>query len=243
MSQPNNPFLDILQQKMSNSGTLPTRPSDNSKGNSGGGGWSILKILGIIFLIIILIILFILVIWALTVAYRAQSEALGNTGQPGPPGQNGLQGPLGPPGPPGTFYFIGLGSVNGIYTGGCIKVPNDNKITIPCTDNGFLTFDKRLPDNGKITDNTGIINIGQDGVYIVYATLDLNINDPLNPVIVRVFKNNVIFGYYEYYQSGSQSFTFVNNYKLGDQIRIGVCSEADNNELITHGSFVSILGS
>lgn len=243
MAEPNNPFQIIMQEKLS-SGRAPTRISDNSKSN--GGGWSILKILGIIFLVIALIILFILVIWALTVAYRAQSEALNNAGQQcaqGQPGQNGQQGPMGPPGPPGTFYFIGLGSVNGIYTGGCIKVPNDNKITIPCTDNGFLTFDKRLPDNGKITDNTGIINIGQDGVYVVYATLDLNINDPTNPVIVRVYKNNIIFGYYEYYQSGSQSFTFANNYKLGDQIRIGVCSEADNNELITHGSFVSILGS
>lgn len=240
MADANNPFQLIMQEKLNARAPVPVKSDTES------GGWRILRILGIVFLILFLIILLGLVIWALTVAYRAKSEveSIGpNQCQQGPPGQNGSQGPMGPAGPPGTFYFVGLGSVSGIYTGGCIKVPNENKITIPCTDNGFLVFDKRLPDSGKITDNMGTINIGQDGVYVVYATLDLHLNDTCKPVIVRVYKNNIIFGYYEFYQSGSQSFTFANNYKLGDQIRISVCSEADNNELITHGSFVSILGS
>lgn len=241
MADPNNPFRLIMQEKM-NAAKSPITTSNSQESS----GWRILRIIGIIFLILFLIILLILVIWALSVAYRAKSEAESiqtNTCTPGAPGQNGQQGPMGPPGPPGTFYFVGLGTVSGIYTGGCIKVANENKITIPCTDSGFLVFDKKLPDTGKISDNMGTISIGQDGVYVFYATLDLHLNDNSKPVIVRVYKNNVIFGYYEFYQSGSQSFTFANNYSMGDQVRISVCSEADNNELITHGSFVSILGS
>lgn len=242
MADPNNPFQIIMQEKMNaNRSTAP-----KTSGDSNSGGWSVWKILGIAFLILILVILLILIIWALSVAYKAKSEAesAANSvcGQ-GQPGQNGQPGPMGPPGPPGSFYFVGLGSVSGIYTEGCIKVANDNLINIPCTDTGFLVFDKKLPDSGKITDDRGTITIGQDGVYVVYATLDLNINDEDNPVIVRVYRNNIIFGYYEFYQSGSQSFTFANNYKLGDQIRIGIGSEATNNQLVTYGSFVSILGS
>jgi hypothetical protein len=239
MSDPNNPFQIIMQEKM-RAGRSPLQLMPEK-----GEGWSILKIVGIIVLVLAGLILLGLSIWSLTVAYNAKSEAqsaLNNSCSQGPPGQNGSPGPMGPQGQPGTFYFVGLGSVSGIYTGGCVKVPNENVITIPCTDTGYLVFDKRLPDSGKISDNEGTITVGQDGVYVVFATLDLDMNDSTNPVIVRVYKNNVIFGYYEFYQSGSQSFTFSNNYKLGDQIKIGICSEADNNQLVTHGSFVSILG-
>jgi hypothetical protein len=238
MSEP-NPFQVIMQEKLN-----ATRSPIATKSDQDSSGWRILKIIGIIVLILFLIILLALVIWALSIAYKAKSEAETQSScQQGTPGATGQQGPMGPPGPPGTFYFVGLGTVSGIYTAGCIKMGNENKITIPCTDGGYLVFDKRLPDAGKITDNLGTITIGQDGVYVVYATLDLLMNDSSKPVIVRVYKNNVIFGYYEFVNSGSQSFTFANNYKLGDQIRISVVSEADNNELITHGSFVSILGS
>ena len=237
MSDPNNPFQIIMQEKMRNARS-PLLPEKKE-------GWGVLRIIGIILLILLLLLLLGLSIWALTVAYSAKREAesaSNNSCTQGPPGQSGSQGPMGPQGQPGTFYFVGLGSVSGIYTSGCIKVPNENVITIPCTDIGYLVFDKRLPDNGKISDNEGTITVGQDGVYVVFTTLDLNINDSTNPVIVRVYKNNILFGYYEFLQSGSQSFTFSNNYKLGDQIKIGIVSEADNNQLITHGSFVNILG-
>jgi hypothetical protein len=238
MSEANNPFQIIMQEKLNSAKTVKT--------SQDSGVWRILKIIGIILLVLLLLLLLGLAIWALSIAYSAKSEAdqaIRQAGRQGPPGAQGTPGVMGPPGPPGTFYFVGLGSVSGIYTSGCIKVATENKITIPCTDAGYLVFDKRLPDSGKITDNMGSITIGQDGVYVVYATLDLDIKEPCKPVIVRVYKNNVIFGYYEFYQSGSQSFTFANNYQLGDKIRISVCSESDNNELITHGSFVSILGS
>ena len=242
MSDPNNPFKIILQEKLNASKNPIQFKSDEES-----TGWKIVKYILIGLLILFLIILLGLVIWALTVAYKAKNEA-DSIAQNTPsgsstPGPQGCQGPMGPQGPPGTFYFVGLGAVSGIYVNGCVKIPTENKIVIPSSDYGTLVFDKRLPDTGKITDNQGNIFIGQDGVYVVYATLDFNINSNCDPVIVRVYKNNIMFGYYEYFQSGSQSFTFANNYKAGDQIRISVCTEADNNELITHGSFVSILGS
>jgi hypothetical protein len=213
------------------------------------GGWSILKVVLWILLILFLFFLFFLVIWALWVAYDnrskiGQSKTIqGPPGVPGAPGVPGTQGPIGPPGPPGTFYFIGLGAVSGIYANGCIKVANESRVTIPNTDNGYLIFDRRIPETGKLSDNLGNIAIGQDGVYVMYVSLQLNIVDSLRPVVVRVYKNNVMFGYYEYTQSGSQSFTVANDFKQGDLIRISVISDSEVNQLLTHGSFISVITS
>jgi hypothetical protein len=173
-----------------------------------------------------------------------QSKSVqGPPGSPGSPGAPGTQGPIGPRGPPGTFYFIGLGAVSGIYTNGCIRVANESRISVPNTDNGYLIFDRRIPESGKLSDNIGNIAIGQDGVYVMYVSLQLHIAEPSRPVVVRVYKNNVMFGYYEYTQSGSQSFTVANDFKNGDLIRIAVISDSESNQLMTHGSFISVLTS
>lgn len=226
-----------------------TVPNVGSVKKSSTSGWSILKIILWILLILFLLFLFFLVIWALWVAYDNRSK-IGQTktiqgppGSPGAPGAPGSQGPIGPPGPPGTFYFIGLGAVSGIYANGCIKVSNESRITIPNTDNGYLIFDRRIPETGKLSDNLGNIAIGQDGVYVMYVSLQLHVMDPSKPVVVRVYKNNVMFGYYEYTQSGSQSFTIANDFKNGDLIRISIISDCEVNQLLTHGSFISVISS
>jgi hypothetical protein len=229
-------------------GTLPGVIA-STKQVSSPGGWSILKIILWIILILFLLFLFFLVIWALWVAYDNRSKigqsktVQGPPGSPGSPGAPGTQGPIGPPGPPGTFYFIGLGAVSGIYTNGCIRVANESRISIPNTDNGYLIFDRRIPETGKLSDNIGNIAIGQDGVYVMYVSLQLHIAEPSKPVVVRIYKNNVMFGYYEYTQSGSQSFTVANDFKNGDLIRMAVISDSESNQLMTHGSFISVLTS
>lgn len=233
------------------SATMPVTHSVSSAGTpqKPSTGWSILKVILWILLILFLLFLFFLVIWALWVAYDNRSKigqsktVQGPPGAPGAPGAPGTQGPIGPPGPPGTFYFIGLGAVSGIYANGCIKVGNESRITIPNTDNGYLIFDRRIPEVGKLSDNIGNIAIGQDGVYVMYVSLQLHIVDSSRPVVVRVYKNNVMFGYYEYTQSGSQSFTIANDFKNGDLIRIAVISDCEVNQLLTHGSFISVITS
>jgi hypothetical protein len=238
MSDENNPFKIIMQEKFNSSKTVGAKEPESS-------GWKILKWVGIGFLVFFLILLLGLIIWALVVAYQAKNQSISNSQNcpAGPPGANGSQGPIGPQGPPGTFYFVGLGAVSGIHANGCIKVPNEGKLTIPNTDNGFLVFDKRLPDNGRLTDNLGVITIGQDGVYVMYVTLDFHLLECSKPVIAKVYKNNTMFGYYELHSSGSHSFTFSNNYQQGDQVKISVISDSESNQLISYASFVSILGS
>jgi hypothetical protein len=240
MSDENNPFKIIMQEKLNSSKTVNAKETEST-------GWKILKWVGIGFLIFFLILLFILIIWALSVAYQAKNEAQSNAqncqqAAPGAPGAQGVQGPQGPQGPPGTFYFVGLGAVSGIYTSGCVKVPTEGKLTIPNTDHGYLVFDKRLPDNGRLSDNMGTVTIGQDGIYVMYVTVDLHLLECCKPVVVRVYKNNTMFGYYEFHNSGSHSFTFANNYLQGDQVKISIISDSDSNQLISHGSFVSVLG-
>ena len=263
-----SPFKYVLQEKMNPqypvAQSLPTLQT-GQRGpvavpmNVGPGGipltqkvsssWSVLKVVLWIFLILFLLLLFFLAIWALWVAYDnkksiKQSRAIqGPAGSPGSPGAPGTQGPMGPPGPPGTFYFIGLGAVSGIFANGCVKVPTENIITIPNSDSGYLIFDRRIPESGKLSDNLGNIAIGQDGVYVMYISLQLHMYDTSKPVIVRVYKNNVMFGYYEYFQSGSQTFTVTNDFKQGDQVRISVISDCTSNQLVTHGSFISVLSS
>jgi len=207
----------------------------------------ILKIFGWIMLIIILIVLLFLIIWALVVAYSSKKQVdqikitQGPAGPVGSQGLPGMQGPIGPPGPAGSFNFIGLGTVSGLYSDGCVKVPHENKLTVPNTDNGFLLFDRRIPEEGRLSDNLGNIVIGKDGVYVMYISLQFQINDTSNPIVVRVYKNNTMFGYYEYSLSGSQSFTIANRFNQGDQIRISVISDSQTNQIITYGSFVSVL--
>jgi hypothetical protein len=122
-------------------------------------------------------------------------------------------------------------------------VANESRISVPSTDNGYLIFDRRIPETGKLSDNIGNIAIGQDGVYVMYVSLQLHIAESSSPVVVRVYKNNVMFGYYEYTQSGSQSFTVANDFKNGDLIRIAVISDSEANQLMTHGSFISVITS
>jgi hypothetical protein len=247
-----SPFKYVLQEKITSQRLAPQPMSQPVATSTKKSGISVWKILLWMLLIFFLILIFFLAIWALWVAYSNNSKLKqlrslqgppGPPGAPGAPGIPGTQGPMGPLGPPGTFYFIGLGAVSGIYANGCVKVANENKITIPNTDNGFLIFDKRLPENGRLTDQLGNIVIGQDGVYVMYLSLQLHIMETTKPVVVRVYRNNVMFGYYEYFQSGSQTFTVVNNFKQGDQIRISVISDSEFNQLITHGSFISIMSS
>jgi hypothetical protein len=237
-----NPFKYVLQEKLT-----AVKPPTTMKTESSSNLWTWI---GIGLLIFFLLILLGLVIWALSVAYSSRNKisTISTTpGLQGPPGPPGSMGSMGPQGPPGSFYFIGLGAVSGIYVNGCVKVPTENRVTIPNTDCGYLVFDKRLPESGRLTDQLGVISVGQNGVYVMYVSLQLKINDCNSPVIVRVYKNNIMFGYYEYTQSGSQSFTIANSYIQGDQIRISVASGSgsgsESNELLTHGSFVSVLTS
>jgi len=243
-----NPFKYVLQEKlMSTKPVTRTIYSKNTEVQS--SRTSIWVWIGFIILAILILILIGLVIWALITALGTKSKidsvqaVPGPAGSPGPAGPPGTPGSIGPQGPPGSFYFIGLGAVSGIYTSGCVKVPTEHRISIPNSDNGYLIFDKRLPDAGKLSDQLGTVTVGQDGVYVMYVSLQLKIEDEYSPVVVRVYKNNVMFGYYEYSQSGSQSFTIANSYKQGDQIRIAISSNCEKNELLTHGSFVSVLTS
>jgi hypothetical protein len=244
-----SPFKYVLQERMIPRPVSTTVPVPAIPKKTGGTGSLIIKILLWGMLIVFLLVLLALVIWALWVAYDSrkkiqQVKAMqGPPGPPGSPGSPGSQGPIGPAGPPGTFYFIGLGAVTGIYSNGCVKVSNENRIKIPNSDIGYILFDRRLPESGKLSDNLGNILIGQDGVYVMYVSLQLQMNDSSKPVVVRVYKNNVMFGYYEYLQSGSQSFTIANDFKQGDQIRISVVSDSETNQLLTHGSFISVLSS
>lgn len=251
-----NPFKYVLQEKIMSQRPV-LQPAQAPISNTGvastvqkkSTGSFILKIFLWIMLGIFLLILLGLAIWALYVAYASRNEVKqiktlqGPPGPPGAPGAPGTQGPIGPAGPPGTFYFIGLGAVSGLYADGCVKVPHENKINIPNTDNGFLLFDRRIPEEGRLSDNLGNIVIGQDGVYVMYVSLQFRINEPTKPVVVRVYKNNVMFGYYEYVLSGSQSFTIANKFSQGDQIRISVISDSESNQLLTYGSFISVLTS
>jgi hypothetical protein len=259
-----NPFKYALQEKImsqrptlqnitscaqpvsctqSNSSYVPPSPMKKSSTPN------LLKIFGWIMLILFLIVLFFLAIWALVVAYSNRNKVnkisvtQGPPGSPGSPGSPGIQGPIGPPGPPGTFNFIGLGAVSGMFSDGCVKVPHENKIVVPNTDSGYLIFDRRIPEDGRLSDNLGNITISKDGVYVMYVSLQFEINDHKNPVVVRVYKNNVMFGYYEYILSGSQSFTIANRFNQGDQIRISVISDSQSNRMITYGSFISVLNS
>jgi hypothetical protein len=237
-----NPFKYVLQEKL-----LATKPSTSTLYSPNStSGTSIWVWIGFIILALLLLLLLGLVIWALIVAFGSRSKIDSIQTTPGPAGSPGPQGPpgsIGPQGPPGTFYFLGLGAVSGIYNTGCVKVPTDHRVMIPNSDNGYLIFDKRLPEAGKLSDQLGTMTVGQDSVYVMYVSLQLNIHDSSSPVVVRVYKNNVMFGYYEYTQSGSQSFTIANSFKRGDQVRIGISSNCEKNELLTHGSFVSVLTS
>ena len=241
------PVVTTVVPSMTSSGNVASVVSPGTVKKS--SGWSIIKIILWILLILFLIFLFILVIWALWVAYDNRSKigqaksVQGPPGAPGAPGAPGSQGPIGPAGPPGTFFFIGLGAVSGIYANGCIKVANESRITVPNTDNGFLIFDRRIPEAGKLSDNLGNISIGEDGVYVMYVSLQFHIMEHSKPVVVRVYRNNVMFGYYEYTQSGSQSFTVANDFKKGDLIRISVITDSESNQLLTHGSFISVMTS
>lgn len=249
MAQPQRQIVQVAptsSQVMSTSSTKSVQPLPTKTGTSIG------KVLLWIFIILMLFLAIVLSIIALIYAFSSNNKIkniVGTAGPPGPPGPPGpvgvagTQGPMGPGGPPGTFFFIGLGAVSGIFANGCIKVANENRITIPNTDNGFLIFDRRLPDTGKLSDNLGNIVIGQDGVYVMYVSLQLHIHNNTAPVVVRVYRNNVMFGYYEYFQSGSQTFTVANNFKQGDQIKISVISDCEVNQLLTHGSFISIVTS
>jgi hypothetical protein len=222
-------------------------------------GSLVLKILGYSLLILVLLLLFFLAIWALVKAFSndkkikqvtVQQGLPGPAGPPGAPGQQGSPGVMGPPGSPGQFQYLGLGTVSGIFTDGCIRPPKDNLLQIPTVDNGFLLFERKLPEPGKLTDQMGSFNIAQPGVYVMYVSLQLNLNHSnscdatsIKPVIVRVYKNSMMFGYYEFNQSGSQSFTIANQFKSGDDIKISIISEDSSNYLVTYGSYMTILGS
>ena len=245
-----NPFKYMLQEKMiSQRAPVATVPVATPSKTNVSSGVSVLKIIGWGLLILFLMFLLFLALWALYVAYSNRSKIQevqsiqGPAGPPGSPGAPGTQGPIGPAGPAGAFYFIGLGAVTGIFSNGCVKVPTEGVINVPSTDNGFLIFDRRLPETGRLSDQLGNIMIGEDGVYVMYASLQLNIVEQNKPVVVRVYKNNVMFGYYEYFTSGSQSFTIANDYKKGDQIRIAIISDCAVNQVLTDGSFLSVLSS
>jgi hypothetical protein len=212
----------------------------------------VLKIIFYSLLILLLIVLFFLAIWALAKAFSVDKKVKNISalppptcpaGPPGPPGPQGIQGTIGPQGPPGSFNYVGLGIVSGIYADGCIKPPKETVVQIPTTDNGFLIFDKKLPDEGKLSDQMGAINIIQPGVYVMYVSLQLHIANPTKPVIVRIYRNNLMFGYYEFSQTGSQSFTVANKFSAGDDVKIGITTDDGNNQLITYGSYMTILAS
>ncbi len=221
-------------------------------------GSSALKIIGYILLIIGLLLLFFLAIWALIKAYSTdkkikqvtvQQGPAGPAGPPGVQGQPGSPGVMGPQGAPGQFQYLGLGSVSGIFAEGCIRPPKDNLLQIPTVDNGFLLFERKLPEPGRLTDQMGSFNISQPGVYVMYVSLQLILNNTScdgtssKPVIVRVYKNSMMFGYYEFNQTGSQSFTIANKFNAGDDIKISVISDDSSNHLVTYGSYMTILGS
>jgi hypothetical protein len=241
-----NPFKQVLQNKLASVSQAQIVGQPISQ-TSSTPTWVIVLL---IVIFILLLIMLGLAIWALVVAYRARNKAdslsvvQGPQGAPGPQGLPGSPGTMGPPGPAGKFTYIGMGAMSGLYTDGCVKVPNESKLTIPVQSESFLLFDKRMPDpNGRLTDQMGTIAIGEDGVFVMYVSLDMKIHDTSKPVTIRVYKNQLMIGYYEYYQNGSQSFTVTNSFQKGDQVRISVIATNDNDELVSYGSFLTILAS
>jgi hypothetical protein len=245
-----NPFRCLVQDKLMTSSSYSSINSQQTNKNTKGGSTALKVILWGLLILVILIILF-LAIWALIKAFSTDKKIKQiniNTstcppGPAGPAGPQGLQGVMGPPGPPGSFSYAGLGVVSGIFADGCIKPPKENVVHIPTLDNGFLIFDKKLPDEGKLSDQMGAINISQPGVYVMYVSLQLHVQDSSKPVIIRVYKNSLMFGYYEFTQSGSHSFTIANKFNAGDDVKIGIISDDSNNHLITYGSYMTILAS
>lgn len=245
-----NPFRCLVQDKLLTGAPMVAVPKQTTPQQS--RGTSVIKIIFYVLLGIILFILLLLIIWALWKAFSVDRKVNNISampaptcpaGPPGPQGPPGLQGTMGPPGPPGSFNYIGLGVVSGIFADGCIKPPKENQVHIPSIDNGFLIFDKKLPEEGKLSDQMGAINIAQPGVYVMYVSLQLHVQNPSKPVVIRIYRNNLMFGYYEFTQSGSQSFTIANRFNAGDDIKIGIVSEDSNNFLTTYGSYMTILAS
>jgi hypothetical protein len=241
-----NPFKQVLQNKLA-SVSQGANVGQPIIAKSSTSTWVIVFL---VFIFILLIIILGLAIWALIVAYRARNKAntfsvsQGPQGPQGSPGAPGSPGTMGPPGPPGKFAYIGMGAMSGLYVDGCVKVPNENKLNIPVQSESFLLFDKRMPDpNGRLTDQMGTIAIGEDGVFVMYVSLDMKIHDASKPVTIRVYKNQVMIGYYEYYQNGSQSFTVTNSFQKGDQVRISAISMNENDQFVSYGSFLTILAS
>jgi hypothetical protein len=246
-----NPFRCLVQDKLM-IGASTNLQTTSVNGKPSEKGSNAIKIIFYILLGIILLILLFLIFWALWKAFSVDKKVKQivalppptcPSGPPGPQGPPGLQGTMGPPGPAGSFNYVGLGVVSGIFADGCIKPAKESQIQIPTLDNGFLLFDKKLPDEGKLSDQLGAINIVQPGVYVMYVSLQLHIQDSSKPVIVRVYKNNLMFGYYEFTQSGSQSFTIANKFNAGDDVRIGIISDDSNNHLVSYGSYMTILAS
>jgi hypothetical protein len=244
-----NPFRCLVQDKLMTSSPYGSmvKPQTEKKPTTTSG----IKIFLWILLIVVLLILLFLAIWALIKAFSAEKKIKQVTintstcpsGPAGPAGPQGLQGVMGPPGPPGSFNYAGLGVVSGIFADGCIKPPRDNIVHIPSLDNGFLIFDRKLPEEGKLSDQMGAINIVQPGVYVMYVSLQLHVQDSSKPVIIRVYRNSLMFGYYEFTQSGSQSFTIANKFNAGDDVKIGIISDDHSNHLVTYGSYMTILAS
>ena len=244
-----NPFRCLVQDKLMTSspyGSMVKPQTEKNPTTTSG-----IKIFLWILLIVVLLILLFLAIWALIKAFSAEKKIKQVTintstcpsGPAGPAGPQGLQGVMGPPGPPGSFNYAGLGVVSGIFADGCIKPPRDNILHIPSLDNGFLIFDRKLPEEGKLSDQMGAINIVQPGVYVMYVSLQLHVQDSSKPVIIRVYRNSLMFGYYEFTQSGSQSFTIANKFNAGDDVKIGIISDDSSNHLVTYGSYMTILAS
>jgi hypothetical protein len=260
-----NPFRCLAQDKlMMGTHLMPCYQGPMMQGQASGqasqngsevqqkkGSGTLGKIILYGLLFLLLFILFLLVIWALVKAFSTDNKVKkitiqptqGTPGPAGPPGPQGLQGVMGPQGPPGNFNYVGLGIVSGIFAEGCIRPPRENILTIPSIDNGFLIFDKKLPEEGKLSDQMGAINILQPGVYVMYVSLQLHVQDASKPVVVRVYRNSLMFGYYEFTQSGSQSFTIANKFNAGDDVKIAIVSEDSNNSLTTYGSYMTILAS
>ena len=242
-----NPFKQVLQNKLASVSQAPMVGQPIESSSSSAPTWLIVMM---IVIFILLLILLGVAIWALIVAYRARNKANSLTLISGPQGPQGAQGvagtpgTMGPPGPAGKFAYIGMGAMSGLYADGCVKVPNENKLSIPVQSEAYLLFDKRMPEpNGRLTDQLGTIAIGEDGVFVMYVSVDLKINDQSKPVTLRVYKNQIMIGYYEYYQSGSQSFTVTNSFQKGDQVRISAISQNENDQFIAYGSFLTILAS